>query len=226
MNDPSKQADSYMRIVKRGDEWLVRYSVLIQSDAFVDEGYIMQPLDWIGSDLSYGIETVEQAAWSLLVSNKSCSNRENFPMLDLLASETLVRQSKLLKDGWSIQIFRGTGIEAWFAVCGHEDMFNERPFRFSRGVGNDDMAVAISSLRVARACEAVEYNRETKHHIIPRDENGDYIKYTPEERERRKPIERARWLRARGNFEEWDGYQAWKNEILNFTRKKSLDRVD
>jgi hypothetical protein len=222
--DNNKRADSYVRVIRLDDQWAVRYAVLVESE----NGNIMQPLEWFGEDLSHGIELVEQAAWGLIENDMSISDRASFPMLDKLSHEVLVRQCNKLKVGWAIQVFRSPQYPAWFALAGHDGML-EKGTLFSRAAGNDDMAIAIGELKVERACEAVEYHKSMKeHYIIPRDENGDYVKYTAAQRIKRSPVEKARYHRARGNFKEWDGWQRWQKEIKSFkgTRKRKSDRVD
>lgn len=222
MNENIQQADSYMRVIRLEDQWAVRYAVLIEEATQT----IMQPIEWFGEDLSHGIELTENAAWGLIESGISISDTNAFPMHDKLSSEVLIRQCKKLKVGWAIQVFRSPQYPAWFALAGHDDMLNNQATMFSRASGNDDMAIAIGELRVQRACEAVEYHKSMKeHYIIPRDENGDYVKYGRAERERRRPIEKARWLRARGNFKEWDGYANWEKAMQSHKYEKK-NRVD
>ena len=225
MNDEAR-TDSYLRVIRLEGEWAVRYAVLFDSD---EEPY-MQPVEWFGEDLSHGLTIVEDASWSLIESGKSISDPNAFPMLDALSSEVLIRQCKKLKVGWAIQVFRSPKYPAWFALAGHDDMLNNQATLFSRAAGNDDMAMAIGELKVQRACEAVEYHKSMKqHYIIPRDENGDYVKYGRAERERRRPIEKARWLRARGNFKDWDGYEAWEKHLKSFRfdgKRKTKAKAD
>lgn len=214
----TEQADSYVRVIRLEDQWVVRYAVLVENAT----ENMMQPVEWFGDDLSNGIELAENAAWGLLESGFSISDTNRFPMLDLLAKEVLIRQCNKLKVGWAIQVFRSPQYPAWFALAGHDDMLNNQATLFSRASGNDDMAIAIGELRVQRACEAVEYHASMKkHYIIPRDEHGDYVKYGRVERERRRPIDRARWLKQRGNFKDWEGYEAWENHLKSFRKSKA-----
>lgn len=223
MNEEQQQADSYMRVIRLENEWAVRYAVLVE----IDDKKIMQPVEWFGEDLSIGIEMTENAAWGLIESGYSISDRNGFPMHDKLTSEVLIRQCQKLKVGWAIQVFRSPQYPAWFALAGHDDMLNNhQSTAFSRAAGNDDMAIAIGELKVQRACEAVEYHSSMKqHYIIPRDSNGEYVKYGRAERERRRPIEKQKWLRARGDFKDWKGYANWEKAMTahKYERKNRVD---
>lgn len=209
MSEEDTKSDSYMRVIRYGDQYHIRWCVRMD----VDEGTILQPLEWRGSvkDVEMAIRAVENGAKTMIETGASTSLMENLPVLDSLSKETLIRQADKLRDGWGIMVFRHTGINAWFALVATDEMFAEK--KFGRGNGNEDMAIAIGELNIVRACTAHAYNKEMKHHVIPRDEDGNYINHTPEERARRRPIERSKNRKWKEAFDQWHGSAAWNAKI-------------
>ena len=195
--------------MRYGDQYYVRWSVRME----VDEGTILQPLEWRGStlDIDMALKAVESGAKTMVETGASTSLIENLPTLDTLTHDTIIRQADKLRDGWGIQVFRHTGINAWFALVGTDEMFADR--KFGRANGNEDMAMAIGELKIERACTAHAYNKEMKHHVIPRDKDGNYVKHDAEERARRRPIERSKNRKWKDAFDKWHGSPAWNAKI-------------
>ena len=207
MNDTS---DSYMRVIRYGDQYHVRWAVLMETD----EETILQPLEWRGStlDVAMALDAVESGARTMIETGASTSLIDNLPTLDTLTKETIIRQADKLRDGWGIMVFKHTShIGAWFALVGTGEMFENR--EFGRACGNEDMAMAIGELNIVRACTAHAYNKEMKHHVIPRDEDGNYIRHSEEERARRRPIERSKNRKWKEAFDQWHGSPAWNAKI-------------
>lgn len=205
----SETSDSYMRVMRHEDQYYVRWCVRMDSD----EETILQPLEWRGStkDVDMALRAVEDGAKTMIETGASSSLIENLPVLDTLTKETLIRQADKLIDGWGIMIFRHTGIGVWFALVGTAEMFENK--EFGRGNGNEDMAIAISELNIVKACTAHAYNKDMKHHVIPRDKDGNYVKHDEEERARRRPIERKKNGKWKDAFDKWHGSDAWKAKL-------------
>lgn len=205
----SETSDSYMRIMKHEGEYYIRWGVRMD----LEDKTILQPLEWRGDqrDGEKALKWVEDAAVSMIESGASSSLIDNLPRLDSLSTEILLRQADKLHEDWGILVFKHTGINAWFALIAPEDLFDDKTF--TRAVGNEDMAIAIGELNVERACTSHRYNKEMKHHVIPRDEDGNYMSRTYEEQAERRPINRAKNRKWKEAFDQWHGSPAWNAKI-------------
>jgi len=200
-------SDSYMRVMRYEGIYCVRWSVRMD----IEDMTILQPLEWFGDDLEQGLEHVENAAYSMVESGTSSSLIEDLPMLDPLSLSTIINKAESLHDGWGIKVFKHIGIDVWFALVGTEEMFEDN--KFARANGNEDMAIAIGELKIDRVCEAVKYNKDTKHHIIPRDEDGNYMRSTLKDRAEKYEIIKAKTKERRAKWRAWQGSSAWDAKL-------------
>ncbi|MBL98030.1 MAG: hypothetical protein CMF52_09455 [Legionellales bacterium] len=188
----------------------------------IEDMTILQPLEWFGDDLEQGLEHVENAAYSMIESGASSSLIEDMPMLDPRSLSTIINKAESLHDGWGIKVFKHIGIDVWFALIGTEEMFEENTF--ARANGNDDMAIAIGDLKIDRVCEAVRYNKDTKHHIIPRDKNGNYMRTNLKDRAKKYEIIKAKVKERQEKWRTWNGSSAWNAKLKKWIGRRGPRR--
>ena len=203
--------DSYFMIIKEGEEWRMRYGIQMEKE--------WQPLEWTGSDLSAGIDIMVDAAFGFAEMDGFTSDMNGMPTFDKIEKTVLMAKCNVMLDNWGIVVFYVSdpyGYKPlWVALCGYKEQLMVQ--EWAKAEANQDFATAINGLDPHMVGTSVVWRKDMIHRISARDDDGNLSKYDQAERERRKPIERARNLKWSDIYSKWSGAKIWREHLNSST---------
>lgn len=195
--------DSYFMVIKEGTEWRLRYGIMMNSE--------WQPIEWTGSDLSYGIDIVTDAAFRFAEMQECTSDMNNLPVFDKLEKALLIKKCNISADNWGIVVFQindeNYRESLWTCLTGYKEQFLAG--EWATAEANNDLGVALTGLKPNLAAEAVVWRKDMVHRINARTEDGEITKYSIEEMARRRPIDRERNSLWKERYNQWQYAEQW-----------------
>lgn len=203
--------DSYFMIIKEGHEWRMRYGIQMEGE--------WQPIEWTGSDISAGIDIMVDAAFGFAEMDWFTSDMNGMPTFDKLEKTLLMAKCNDMLDNWGIVIFFVSdpyGYKSlWVTLCGYKEQLMAQ--EWAKAEANQDLATALNGLDPVKAGTSVVWRKDMVHRISARDDDGNITKYDLAERERRKPIERARNKKWSEMYSTWHGAKTWRKHLNSST---------
>jgi hypothetical protein len=210
-------SDSYFMVIKEGTEWRLRYGIRMESE--------WQPIEWTGSDLSYGIDIVTDAAFRFAEMPECTSDMNNLPVFDKLEKALLIKKCEISGDNWGIVVFQINNENyrdaLWTCLTGYKEQLLEG--EWATAEANNDLGVALAGLKPDLAAEAVVWQQDMQHRISARTAEGEITKYSIEEMARRRPLDKERNQVFSKRFAEWQHSEKWTTHLVK-TRNECKDQ--
>ena len=191
-------------VLRNDGQWKIRYGLMFGSD--------WQPLEWVGDDLSHGIDTMVDTAFKFQELEDCTSDINSLVTFDKLEKEMFIRKAELLLDRWGIVVFQMNDTEyrtsLWCALTGFVEQFDTGDWATAEA--NADLAVALGGLDPVKAGTTMIWRQDMVHRISARSADGKVVNQDESERERRRPAEQERsnyWCKR---FHDWHYADKWK----------------
>jgi len=197
-------ADSYLMLLRdKNDKWMARGALSFDGQ--------LTPVEHTADEPIKAIKAVVK--WMEKVKKDSDSNPDYIPMIshDGICLNAFVRKAHMLELGWGICLFGSVQAKRWIAVVGHDEHMLLTG-GFAGAMADFDAAMAVGGLEVEFAQARIEYKREMKHSVNPRDDDGNLIRSNTEVRKRRR-LKQQRDADPRKSWGKTEQASQWKHLV-------------
>ena len=171
-------ADSYLMLIRdKNDNWMSRGALSFDGK--------LTPVEHTADEPIIAIKAVVK--WMEKAKKDSDSNPDFIPMIshDGICLNAFLRKAHMLELGWGICLFGSVQAKRWIAVVGHDEHLLLTG-GFAGAMADFDAAMAVGGLEVEFAQARIEYKREMKHSVNPRDSDGNLIRHNTDRNKRRR----------------------------------------